>query len=50
MSMLPSRDQNIGQNYNIKMANRSFENAAQLKYLGTTVTSQNLCEEEIEFR
>jgi hypothetical protein len=40
--MLLSRHQNIGQNREIKMANRSFENVSQFKYLGTTVTNQNL--------
>jgi hypothetical protein len=37
-----SRDQNAGQNREIKIGNRSFENASQFKYLGTTVTNQNL--------
>jgi hypothetical protein len=38
---------NAGQNQDIKMANRSFENMSQFKYLGTTVTNQNLNQEEI---
>jgi hypothetical protein len=48
--MLLSRHQNVGQNRDIKIANRSFENASQFKYLGTTVTSQNLIQEEIKRR
>jgi hypothetical protein len=47
--MLLSRHQNIGQNWEMKIANRSFENVSQLKYLGTTVTNQNMIQEEIEF-
>jgi hypothetical protein len=38
---LLSRHQNVGQNRDIKIANRSFENVSQFKYLGTTVTNQN---------
>jgi hypothetical protein len=45
--MLLSHHHNAGQNHNIKAANRSFENVAQFKYLGMTVTDQNLIEEEI---
>jgi hypothetical protein len=36
------RNQNAGQSHDIKIANRSFENVAQFKYFGTTVTNQNL--------
>jgi hypothetical protein len=37
--MLVSRDQNAGQNRDIKIGNRSFENVSQFRYLGTTVTN-----------
>jgi hypothetical protein len=46
--MLLSRHHTAGQN-NIKIANRFFENVAQFKYLGMTVTNQNLIQKEIEF-
>jgi hypothetical protein len=48
--MLLSRHPNAGQNHDIKIANRSFENIAQFKYLGTTVTNQNFIQEEIKRR
>jgi hypothetical protein len=48
--MLLSRHQNVGQIREIKIANRSFENVTQSKYLGTTVTNQNLIQEEIKRR
>jgi hypothetical protein len=48
--MLLSRQQNVGQNRNMKIANTSFENVSQFKYLGTTVTNQNLIQEEIKRR
>jgi hypothetical protein len=44
--MLLSCHQNVGQNRDIKIANRSFGNVSQFKYLGTTVTNQNLSQEE----
>jgi hypothetical protein len=46
--MLMSPHQNAGQNHNMNMA--SFENVAKLKYLGITVTNQNLIQEEIKSR
>jgi hypothetical protein len=48
--MLPPRHQNAGRNHDIKFANRSFEEGAQFKYLGTIATDQNLILEEIERR
>jgi hypothetical protein len=48
--MLLSRHQNGGQNHNIKICDRSFENVTQFNYLGTTVTNQNLIQEEIKRR
>jgi hypothetical protein len=48
--MLLSHHQNVCQNRDIKIVNRSFENVSQLKYLGTTVTNQNLIKEEIKRR
>jgi hypothetical protein len=48
--MLVSRDQNAGQNREIKIRNRSFENVSQFKYLETTVTNQNLIQEDIKRR
>jgi hypothetical protein len=48
--MLLSRHQNAGQNHDIKTVNRSCENRAQFKYLGMTVTNQNLIQEKIKRR
>jgi hypothetical protein len=42
--------QNTGQNHDIKIANRCFENVAQFRYLRTTVTNQNPIQEEIKRR
>jgi hypothetical protein len=48
--MLLSRHQNAGQYRDIEIANRRFKNVLQFKYLGTTVTNQNLIQEEINRR
>jgi hypothetical protein len=48
--MLLSRHENIGQNRDIKIANRSFENVSQFKYLWATETNRNLIQEEIKRR
>jgi hypothetical protein len=48
--MLLSCHQNAGQNRDIKIANRSFENVSQLKYLGTAATNQNVIQEKIKRR
>jgi hypothetical protein len=48
--MLLSHRQNVGQSWDIKIANRLFENVLQFKYLGTAVTNQNLIQEEIKRR
>jgi hypothetical protein len=45
--MLLSHHQNAGQNCDIKIANRPFENVAQFRYLGTM---QNLIQREIKRR
>jgi ribosomal protein S2 len=44
--MLLSHHQNSGQNHDKKIANRSFENMAQFKYLGTTVTNINFIQDK----
>jgi hypothetical protein len=48
--MLLSRHQKAGQNRNIKIGDGSFENVAQFKYFGTTVTNTNLIQKEIKRR
>jgi hypothetical protein len=37
-------------NISIKIGKRCFENVAQLRYFGTTITNQNLIQEEIKRR
>jgi hypothetical protein len=48
--MLLFRQQNVGQNRDIKRANGSFENVSQFRYLGTTETNKNLIQEDIKRR
>jgi hypothetical protein len=48
--MLLSRHQNVVQKRDIKIAKRLFENVSQFRYLGMTVTNQNLIQEEIKRR
>jgi hypothetical protein len=38
--MIVSRRPNYGQNLNIRIANKSFENMEKFKYLGTILTSK----------
>jgi hypothetical protein len=45
-----SRSQKTGQKNSIKIANRSFEDVAMIKYLGTTLTDQNHMHQEIKSR
>ncbi|PNF29011.1 hypothetical protein B7P43_G14712, partial [Cryptotermes secundus] len=48
--MLLFRHQNAGQNHDIKIQNRCFENVAQFRYLGAMITDRNLIQEEIKRR
>jgi sorting nexin-29 len=48
--MLMSRSQKIGQNHSIKILNRSFEDVAKFRYLGTTPADKNFVHEEIKSR
>jgi len=48
--MVMSQGQDVRQNHNIKIDNKSFEKVEQLKYLGTTLTNQNSVHKEIKSR
>jgi hypothetical protein len=45
-----SRHRNVGQNLDINIAKRTFENVLEFKNLWTAVTNQNLIQEEIKRR
>jgi hypothetical protein len=46
--MIMSRHANSGQNPNIRIANKSFEDVEELKHLETTLTNQNDIDDEIK--
>jgi hypothetical protein len=48
--MLMSHSQKTGQRHTTRVVNRSFEDVAKFKYLGTTLTDQNYMHEEIKSR
>jgi hypothetical protein len=48
--MLMSHCKKAGQKHSIKIANRSFEDVAKFKYLGTTLTDKNCMNKEIKSR
>jgi hypothetical protein len=46
--MLLFHNQNARQNHDIKINGRCFEIVAKFRFLGTTITNQNLIQEEIK--
>jgi len=48
--MVMSRHQNAGQNHNLLISDKYFENVATFKNLETTATKQNCIHEEIKSR
>jgi hypothetical protein len=42
-----SRNQNAGQNHNMKIYNKSLERVEEFKYWGTTLTNRNSIHEEL---
>jgi hypothetical protein len=48
--MLMSHSQKIGQQHSMEVVNRSFEDMAKFRYLGTTLTNRKCMHEEIKSR
>jgi hypothetical protein len=48
--MLLAHQQNVGQNQDIKVTTRLFENMSQFRYFGMTVINENLIQEEMKRR
>jgi hypothetical protein len=48
--VLMSHYQKAWQKHSIKVVNKSFENVAKFRYLGTALTDQNSMNEEIKSR
>ena len=48
--MVMSRDQNAGQNHNVRIDNSTYERVEEFKYVGTSLTIQNSIREEIKCR
>ena len=48
--MVMSRDQNAGQNGNMEICDISFKTVGHFKYLGATITNENLIYDEIKSR
>jgi hypothetical protein len=45
-----NKNQNAGQNHNIKIGSKSFQRVEEFRYLGTTLTNRNSIHEEIKSR